>query len=331
MTVRIQRTGVKPLPRKPSSRKTIPSQSTKPKANPSETQLKRQAFRNLLVNYFPFWVVLSLILIPLLPDLLHGAVKVSLRALGAAPGIAMDAGGKVLDAGGDVIEWTAGGIVDVVEWAVPGMVNAGRDVIEWTVGGIVDVGSAAADAVSAILRGGDQTAGHRSASGSGLLAPLFTAQIDQWDEEIVRWAQEYDLDPNLLATVMQIESCGHPTVSSPAGAQGLFQVMPFHFDAGEDMLDPDTNARRGAAFLNLCLDLANGDTGLAMACYNGGPSVLETNFDAWHPEPQRYYYWGTGIYADAQQNRSSSARLDEWLDAGGINLCNRASSALGLN
>ncbi|MEO0565911.1 MAG: lytic transglycosylase domain-containing protein, partial [Chloroflexota bacterium] len=85
------------------------------------------------------------------------------------------------------------------------------------------------------------------------LAPLFTPEVTHWGPQIEAWATIYELEPNLLATVMQIESCGHPTVNSSAGAQGLFQVMPFHFADDEDMLDPDTNAKRGAAHLNDCL------------------------------------------------------------------------------
>ncbi|HEX2908656.1 MAG TPA: transglycosylase SLT domain-containing protein, partial [Phototrophicaceae bacterium] len=96
-------------------------------------------------------------------------------------------------------------------------------------------------------------------AGPNNLAPLFTNEIDHWAGDIERWANENQVDPNLLATVMQIESCGHPTISSSAGAQGLFQVMPFHFTAGENQLDPNTNAKRGAAFLKYCTDYANGD------------------------------------------------------------------------
>ncbi|MFN8372790.1 MAG: transglycosylase SLT domain-containing protein [Anaerolineae bacterium] len=165
---------------------------------------------------------------------------------------------------------------------------------------------------------------------SVVIAPLFTAEVVYWSDDIARWADEYGLDPNLLATVMQIESCGHPTVSSYAGAQGLFQVMPFHFDVSEDQLDPDTNAMRGANFLNECLGYANGDTGLAMACYNGGPSVTTRAFNTWTDQTQRYYMWGTGIYADAEQNLPYSETLTRWLDAGGSRLCQQAASTLGI-
>ena len=106
--------------------------------------------------------------------------------------------------------------------------------------------------------------------------------------------------------------------------------MPFHFATGENQLDPDTNAMRGASFLNECLGWANGDAGLAMACYNGGPSVVNRPFASWLPETQRYYIWGTTIYADASQNKPVSDSLDSWLNAGGRNLCQRAATSLGI-
>jgi transglycosylase-like protein with SLT domain len=167
-------------------------------------------------------------------------------------------------------------------------------------------------------------------TGSSPIAPLFTPEVRHWAGDIGRWSREYDVDANLLATVMQIESCGHPGVSSFAGAQGLFQVMPFHFGADENQLDPDTNARHAADYLKICVMDANGDTGLAMACYNGGQSVVSQPFTAWQDQTQRYYHWGTGIYNDALNNQSSSDTLDQWLAAGGRSLCQQAEVALGM-
>jgi soluble lytic murein transglycosylase-like protein len=166
---------------------------------------------------------------------------------------------------------------------------------------------------------------------AGAIAPLFTAEVRYWSGDIKRWADEYDLDPNLLATVMQIESCGHPTVSSYAGAQGLFQVMPFHFTQGENQLDPNTNAKRGASFLSQCLtNWGDGDPGLALACYNGGPSLTNKPYTSWPNQTQRYYVWGMGIYTDASANQSQSPTLDLWLNAGGKVLCQQADAQLGL-
>lgn len=166
---------------------------------------------------------------------------------------------------------------------------------------------------------------------SSAIAPLFTPEVKYWSEDINRWALQYNLDPNLLATVMQIESCGNDTISSSVGAQGLFQVMPFHFAAGENQLDPDTNALRSTNFLNLCLNYADGDAGLALACYNGGPGVVGDPPALWPDETQRYYQWGTTIYADAQLNKNTSEALQAWLDAGGVILCRQADAALGIS
>jgi soluble lytic murein transglycosylase-like protein len=165
---------------------------------------------------------------------------------------------------------------------------------------------------------------------TGPIAPLFTAEVRYWAGDIQRWSTEYSVEPALLATVMQIESCGHPTVSSYAGAQGLFQVMPFHFATGENQLDPDTNARHSADVLQQCSVFAKGDVGLTLACYNGGPRVTQIPYDQWRDQTQRYVVWGMGIYADAITNQSRSAMLDAWLNAGGARLCAQASTALGL-
>lgn len=153
------------------------------------------------------------------------------------------------------------------------------------------------------------------------LAPFFAPAVQRWSDEINHWAARHDVDPHLLATVMQIESCGHPTVISNAGARGLFQVMPFHFAAGEDMLDPNTNARRGANFLNTCAGASAGVVGLTLACYNGGQSVINQARERWSNETQTYYRWGVGIYSDAIAGAAKSDTFDQWIAAGGGRLC----------
>jgi soluble lytic murein transglycosylase-like protein len=120
---------------------------------------------------------------------------------------------------------------------------------------------------------------------------------------------------------MQIESCGDPRAHSRAGAAGLFQVMPFHFNIVDDPYDPDTNALRGLAYLKRALDAANGDVRLALAGYNGGIGVIGRNELLWPEETQRYVYWGSGIYAEAVSGVGESLRLKEWLAAGGASLC----------
>src|SRR5204863_298304 len=69
------------------------------------------------------------------------------------------------------------------------------------------------------------------------IAPVFTVEVQYWAPKIIEWSRKYSVDPNMIATVIQLESCGDYMAGSSAGAQGLFQVMPFHFVEGEDMHD----------------------------------------------------------------------------------------------
>ncbi len=161
------------------------------------------------------------------------------------------------------------------------------------------------------------------------LADFYTPEVRSWESEILRWARQYGLNPNVLAVVIQIESCGDAMAMSEAGAVGLMQVMPFHFDYGENMLDPDTNVRRGVSVLLECLSVFAGyDLGLAMACYNGGPSVTQRAYGQWAAETRYYYEWATGLWADVIAGRESSATLTAWLDAGGRRLCEQAAQTL---
>ena len=159
------------------------------------------------------------------------------------------------------------------------------------------------------------------------LSPLFSPQILFWEDEILTWSEKKGLDPNLVATVMQIESCGDPQAVSIAGAMGLFQVMPYHFKAGENPYHPQTNAHRGLSYLKQ--SLAKGGTiELALAGYNGGIQGAQAPPSNWKDETKRYVYWGTGIYEDAQAGKDHSARLDEWLERGGARLCQQANARL---
>lgn len=163
------------------------------------------------------------------------------------------------------------------------------------------------------------------------ISSIFTPEVQHWGPQITAWAVAHGLDPNIAATIMQIESCGDPQAVSSAGAQGLFQVMPFHFAAGEDMQDPDTNARRGLTYYVERLQQTGGDVGRAFAGYNGGQYAAGTTWDNWAHETQRYYVWSTGIYEEIQSGSSVSDTLQRWLSAGGASLCRQAAQRLGLS
>jgi soluble lytic murein transglycosylase-like protein len=162
------------------------------------------------------------------------------------------------------------------------------------------------------------------------ISPIFRIEIHHWADSISKWASASQLDPNLVATIMQIESCGDPRARSSAGAMGLFQVMPFHFYAVDDPYNPDTNAARGIAYLAKSLATGGGDARLAMAGYNGGIGVISRAEWAWPAQTKRYVQYGAPIYEDARNGLDSSPALNEWYEKYGVSLCRQASQRLGL-
>jgi soluble lytic murein transglycosylase-like protein len=162
------------------------------------------------------------------------------------------------------------------------------------------------------------------------ISPIFRIEIHHWADSISKWAAASQLDPNLVATIMQIESCGDPRARSSAGAMGLFQVMPFHFYAIDDPYNPDTNAARGLAYLAKSLATGGGDARLAMAGYNGGIGLIGRAEWSWPAQTKRYVQYGAPIYEDARNGLTSSTALNEWYGKYGVSLCQQAHQRLGL-
>lgn len=179
---------------------------------------------------------------------------------------------------------------------------------------------------------------HASASTSALIdqlpqrqvAPVFSTTVMYWAADIERWSVEYGLNPNLVATVMQIESCGHPAITSPSGAIGLFQVMPYHFTGRERPQDPDTNAARGLAYLARSQTLAEKRLPQTLAGYNGGHGVILLPRQSWPQQTRRYVRWGMGILKEIAAGETKSGTLQRWMDEGGDRLCQSAMRALAL-
>jgi soluble lytic murein transglycosylase-like protein len=169
-----------------------------------------------------------------------------------------------------------------------------------------------------------------SNNSSGALSPIFTKEVQHWGNDIARWANAAGVDPNLAATVMQIESCGDPRATSRSGATSLFQVMPFHFNFGENPYEPETNALRGLNYLARSLQAAGGDARLALAGYNGGIGVISRSEWLWPSETKRYVLYGGPIYEDARNGATSSASLTEWYQKYGAGLCRQAAQRLGI-
>jgi soluble lytic murein transglycosylase-like protein len=95
--------------------------------------------------------------------------------------------------------------------------------------------------------------------------------------EIAAAATRNGIDPKLLTGLIRAESNFDPNAGSPAGAQGLAQLMP-GTAAGlgvTNPLDPVQSIEGGARYLRQQLDRFGGDPAKALAAYNAGPGAVE--------------------------------------------------------
>jgi len=126
-----------------------------------------------------------------------------------------------------------------------------------------------------------------------------------YDEIIAEAAAEYDLNPELIRAVMRAESAFNPMVVSPAGAQGLMQLMPaLAEEMGViDPFDPRQNIMGGAKYLRWLLDRNRGNIPLSLAGYNAGPTIV-AKYRKVPPfrETQNYVKKITGFLADAKRD-----------------------------
>ena len=126
-----------------------------------------------------------------------------------------------------------------------------------------------------------------------------------YDDIIAEAAAEFDLDPALIRSVMRAESAFNPMVISPAGAQGLMQLMPALAEemGVVDPFDPRQNIMGGAKYLRWLLDHNRGNIPLTLAGYNAGPTIV-AKYRKVPPfrETQNYVKKITGFIKDAQRD-----------------------------
>ena len=93
--------------------------------------------------------------------------------------------------------------------------------------------------------------------------------------KLIRYeAQRAGLDPQLVFSVIEVESNFNPKAVSPVGALGLMQIMPFWTEVlstgeKEMLFEPQINVRYGCLILAHYLEIEKGNVARALARYNG--------------------------------------------------------------
>jgi soluble lytic murein transglycosylase len=125
----------------------------------------------------------------------------------------------------------------------------------------------------------------------------------EYEHIVLGHAENYELDPALIAAVIYRESRFDPNAVSESGAVGLMQLLPdtaegiaeltggsaFRVD---DLYEPEVNVRYGSFYLRRLLTKYEGDLELALAAYHAG----QGNVDEWLSEGGRIEFAETREY-----------------------------------
>jgi soluble lytic murein transglycosylase-like protein len=145
----------------------------------------------------------------------------------------------------------------------------------------------------------------------GKLREVYKVDVDDYDDLILEAAQYYTLPPALVKAVVAVESTFEPAAVSPAGAQGLMQLMPATARAMHvtDPFDPRDNVFGGTRYLRILANDLAGDVRLTVAAYNAGPTaVARANGVPAIPETQRYVRRVLALYRHYQTTWQSGRR-----------------------
>src|SRR3990167_10517715 len=127
-------------------------------------------------------------------------------------------------------------------------------------------------------------------------AAVWPGPIEQWRTLIEHAARREQIDPALIAAIIQLESGGDSNAvryESSVGASsiGLMQIVDFDWRGLErgQLMDPAYNIDYGARLLAIIRRMAGGDVRLALAAYNCGFEGARTD---------NCGRWGGYVYAD---------------------------------
>ncbi len=99
------------------------------------------------------------------------------------------------------------------------------------------------------------------------------------DRFIHEAAARHKVDPNLVRSLVQVESNYNPNAVSRKGAMGLMQLMPataHQYDVNNPF-DARQNVEAGVRHLKGLLDNFGGNVPLSLAAYNAGKGAVERN------------------------------------------------------
>lgn len=180
-----------------------------------------------------------------------------------------------------------------------------------------------------------------------ITSPWVPSTVKYWESTIDEMAAKYNVDPNLIAIIMTMESGGYAKADS-GEANGLMQITPLTAQdiaskylkqpvTSYKLTDPKTSIEFGAAYLAYLRDTF-GDwqqgpswtntVELVAAGYNGGPGAAERlGSGEGLTDTQTVIYSRDAFNMWRERFSGDSPTFDRWKERGGGTLINAAAKA----
>ena len=108
----------------------------------------------------------------------------------------------------------------------------------------------------------------------------------EYEEYVIKYSNEFEVDPVLVFSVIKVESNFIPNATSNVGARGLMQLMSDAYDwvkfrleddseSFDDMYDPETNIRYGTYYLSFLMERYDNSIDLTAAAYHCGMGQVD--------------------------------------------------------
>jgi soluble lytic murein transglycosylase-like protein len=144
-----------------------------------------------------------------------------------------------------------------------------------------------------------ESSGEGSAGNANFLRSNTPVNPQDVDAAIEQAAARHNVDPNLVRSVIKVESNFNPNAVSRKGAMGLMQLMPstarsLHVT---NPFDPQQNVDAGVRHLKKLLESYGGNIRLSLAAYNAGAgAVARSSGVPRYSETQNYVRRITELY-----------------------------------